>query len=444
MPKILGITDISGDSNADMKTGRVTKSYSVTWLIDGTPTGSINENGTLNSDKWRWQDKPDHDNPRFLSHNAIEDDNNTAYVNIKNPDFSIPNPNDTDDPNWNRNPILTRLRDFESNQTGTNEWGVKVPYRTQDAFGNNPYTLLNHTEGLPKAFSPCWFDISCVCIGMSVKRKFVPNEPDVYWEVTAKFQTNLVCMEGIFENPLDQPAEISGSFQKTQGETAIGFDDYNRPQWMMTSSLEPLTAQRDFTRIQVVVSKNVAISYFRPILFASMSDHLNPGYTWGLPPGIVKFSNATWTRQWWGTCFPYVRVQATFDIMWETGEIEPVHGNVIRGWGKLIADHGTRQLRPNLHHLVENNPNHPVRFNPLNFEQIRTSNNSGSNQTELLDGRGRITRNINDVARVYYQPYALAHPYSWYSMLRMIDVNPNFMLLSRPELEQPDGWVPPW
>lgn len=208
----------------------------------------------------------------------------------------------------------------------------------------------------------------------------IKREPGRWWEVEQTFSTKPLtrCQDTEIENPLNEPAEISGSFVKYTKE--ITKDRNGDP--VESSSHEMFrgsAVEFDDNRPTVSIGMNVLtlpLSTFTP-----MVDTVNDAALWGLPARRVKLSNVSWERLLYGTCTFYYRLNYEFDIRMD--------GN---GFDRVLIDEGTKVLKPG------GDAN-----DPRDFQVYKDAN--GENTRVLLDGSGRALSdgaNPHEITLEYY------------------------------------------
>lgn len=143
------------------------------------------------------------------------------------------------------------------------------------------------------------------------------NEPGNLWSVGQKFSTKPLkrCQDQSFENPLTEPAKISGSFVKYQKVDPINYDGT----LATMSDRSPIQGEQvtwDFNRPTVSITINSATLPLAT--FAEMMDGLNDSTLWGLPARCVKLSNVSWQKLNYGTCTVYYAITYEFDIDYNT------------------------------------------------------------------------------------------------------------------------------
>ncbi len=151
------------------------------------------------------------------------------------------------------------------------------------------------------------------------------NEPGVFWKVTNKFtnRPHKRCNDSNFDNPLDEPPRLSGSFNKFSQR--VFFDKDNK--LLASSSYEAFDVEIELPNPTVQIGLNYPTLPLED--FAPMVNSVNNGALWGLPARCVKLSNVRWQRNIFGTCSYYYTVDYEFEINYNT-------------WDIVQADRGTR------------------------------------------------------------------------------------------------------
>ncbi len=139
------------------------------------------------------------------------------------------------------------------------------------------------------------------------------GEPCDVWYVEQKFTTNprTRCYESPIEDPLLEPAEISGSFVKITKQAQR--DRFGRI--LLSSARTPIFSsalERDYTNASVKISFNTATLDLDT--WTALSDHTNDATLWGLGVNKVKFSHMSWERLFYAICTKYYKVSFDFEI----------------------------------------------------------------------------------------------------------------------------------
>jgi hypothetical protein len=141
------------------------------------------------------------------------------------------------------------------------------------------------------------------------------------------------CHDTQIEDPLLEPAKVSGTFIKYTEEAV--YDMNGLP--LKTSSHEQLRGNNvefDRNRPTVTIEQNVPNQTLD--IFSPMVDHVNDAPLWGLPARTIKLSNVRWNKQFYGQCSIYYTRVLEFDIMYET-------------FDRLLLDEGTKALNGHWH-----------------------------------------------------------------------------------------------
>ena len=212
-------------------------------------------------------------------------------------------------------------------ETGERTYQIQWLFEDQEA-NKGPQTILNHNT-LPPIGSFWNYggdnDPWAFCTPVTSAAPIVNKEPSQFWIVNNEFQTpNLTanrCQNAQPENPLLEPDRYRGSFVRYTQEQV-----YDRNgELLKTSSHERLRGplvEFDNNRPTVTIEKNLGSLP----LFAvtSLIDHVNDGPMWGVDSRCVKLTNATWTRNFYGTCFVYYTVAYEFDVDFRTFDREAI------------------------------------------------------------------------------------------------------------------------
>jgi len=252
---------------------------------------------------------------------------------------------------------------------------------------DGPAVVMHSTAGLPVIGSTYFFgndiDVWAFCYpNLDVARHpdLPRGEKGYYWTVTQKFSTKPLsrCQDSNIENPLAEPMNLSGGFNKyTYEATRDRFGNF-----LKSSSHEQFrgsNVERDGNRPTVSIQKNLITLPLST--FAPMVDTVNSSALWGLNKRMIKLSNVSWARKLYGTCTFYYTVTYEFDIRYDT--FDPV---ILDEGSKVLAVGGDK-----------NNPNHFIIWKDINGENARI----------LLDGNGGIlldaTNPVSKVAEIYFE-----------------------------------------
>lgn len=206
---------------------------------------------------------------------------------------------------------------------------------------------------------------------------------ELYWHVQQVFTNKPLkrCQDTQIENPLMEPAKLSGSYVKAVRE--MSRDRHGNP--IKTSSHELIRGpgvEFDDSRPTVTIEMNTLLNQLST--FNDMVDTVNDAALWGLDPRYIKLSNATWTRKLYGVCTYFFTTVYEFEI----------HK---RSWDRKLANEGSRCL---IGHSVGSpcspldpdaaDPDFPgmtYSQNPKRFEVYKDIN--GENARCMLDSKGR-------------------------------------------------------
>lgn len=275
----------------------------------------------------------------------------------------------------------------ERDDEGYRTFNVTTHVETDDT-DDGPQTVM-FCSSLPQIGDEWNFgndtDIWCFCYPYMKVSLHEHREGEIHsqWRVDQKFSNRPLkrCQDTNIEDPLLEPAKISGSFLKDRRPRFQNYDG----SYMLTSSWERLTgpdAQFDYSNPTVIIQKNYA-TLDLPV-FSQMIDYLNDDVLWGLPARCVKLSDAPWERNLYGTCGFYFTKTFHFDINYNT-------------WDRYLLDEGTKVLRG--HWAGSDTPGTAddtnawiidagvTSANPLHF--IRAKDRNGENIRIILDGHGQ-------------------------------------------------------
>ncbi len=209
------------------------------------------------------------------------------------------------------------------------------------------------------------------------------KEPGVYWTAEQVFTTRpfFRCQDTTYENPLNEPFRISGTFNPEKLEMYYGRS--GKP--YMNSSGEPITGKAvefDASKPTVKIGMNIPDL---PLSFATvMMHHINDSPLWGCPAKCVKFSNFTFNRQIYGSCFFYYSIDMDFDIDFNT-------------FDRKAYDSGTMYLK------TGGNPDNPKDY--LVYQDGR----GNTPKRVFLDGSGGVLEDKNSPVELPIEHYPLGN-----------------------------------
>lgn len=228
---------------------------------------------------------------------------------------------------------------------GHRDYKAKVLCKTTDP-DDGPQQMFN-TSGLAAVGAAWGFGNDTDSWALKwPNEKWTPvlnHETNQYWIVEQLFTTRPLsrCQTASIEDPLDEPAKLSGSFTKFRKE-ATRDKDGNPILNSAKQQIKGAILQRDFNHPTVVVEMNV--SSLPLSTFSGIVDTVNDATLWGLAAGRVKLSNVSWERKLYGTCTYYYTVRYEFDIQFG-------------GFSVTLLDEGTMKLGPG---GSKNNPKHMI------------------------------------------------------------------------------------
>lgn len=236
-----------------------------------------------------------------------------------------------------------RTWDGGVDDAGDRTYYLKVRIESDDK-NDGPATIMS-TAGLPVPGSIWAYgndsDPWAWCrqgIKLEKEKGYQEGDYTQQWDLTFTFSTKPVppdqgggykCQDAKVEDPLLEPAKVSGSFVKYTEEGVR--DRFGVP--ILTSSHERLSGAQnewDNNRPQIKISINVPILNLG--LVAQYVDRVNSVPLWGLDRRCIKLSEATWAKKYHGQCYVYYTWDWTFDIRYE-------------GWDRELTDAGTKVLQ---------------------------------------------------------------------------------------------------
>lgn len=206
------------------------------------------------------------------------------------------------------------------------------------------------------------------------------------WCADLKFSTRggTRCRTTTIQDPLLEPAKISGSFVKYTIEATQ--DRFG--QLLKSSSHEMLKGplvEFDANRPTVRIEQNVGDLQLD--LLSQMVDHVNDATLWGLGERKIKLSNAWWERKLYGVCNFYFTRGFEFDIDFNTFDrYVPDEGTKVLAGDWRDEEGGTGTVGSDAWQLRLINGDIPDKNNPTHFNRFKDRN--GENIRALLDGNG--------------------------------------------------------
>lgn len=283
---------------------------------------------------------------------------------------------------------------------GYREYKLHTRVRS-DNVNDGPAVVLQ-TPGLPQP-GDIWafgsdLDIWVWCLPTAEVKMVTADEPGLWWDVHQVFTNKLPdaqrCQDIPIEDPILEPAKVSGGYSKQTKEAV--FDRFG---YAITNSaweqVKGKGVEVDYNHPTVTIEMNVADLQLG--LFTSMVDTVSDRPLWGVPDGrMIKLSNAAWQRLFQGSCNEYFTWRFEFEINYDT-------------WDKILMDEGTKCI--NGHWGTNKNGegynwvvddiggNPPDPMNPAHF--IRYKDRQGEPIHGILDGLGKPVT-IETIAANYF------------------------------------------
>ena len=201
--------------------------------------------------------------------------------------------------------------------------------------------VVMQTPGLPRPGS--WYflgnDID-IYVWTRLNLKVTPtlkSEPNTWWEVEVQVsnkppdrkEAHNACTGQEIQDPLLTPQKVSGSMVKRTEESV--YDRFgNRISNSAQEQLHGPNVQFDQSQPQIRIEQNVPFLDLANV--QSMVNSVNAFPMWGLDARMIKLSEFTWERKFWGQCLVYYTRNFTFDIRYDT-------------WDRIIADEGTQVIK---------------------------------------------------------------------------------------------------
>ncbi len=255
----------------------------------------------------------------------------------------------------------------------------RIVHRVRASTIDGPQVVLL-TPGLPLVGSPWAFDNDfdpwAMCFPFMRIETEVRDEPNTIWRVEQKFSTKPLfrCQDIPIEDPLLEPADISGSFVKYTKEVTEDKDG-NKIKSSSHEMIRGPQVEFDFNRSSVTISQNVSLLELD--VFTPMVDTVNDAVLWGLGARQIKLSNVSWERKVLGSCGFYYTRSLEFDIDATT-------------FDRNIVDEGTKVLSGHWEEagwtLDNIDGGAPDKTNPQHFNRYKDRNDE--NSRVMLDGNG--------------------------------------------------------
>lgn len=270
---------------------------------------------------------------------------------------------------------------------------------TRDDEGHREYKLISRVEsdtlpfgafqalntpGLPLPGAPWTFsggdaDFWARCRPNAVVTPVVSKEPNSLADVEQIFSTRPLkrCQDETIEDPLLEPADVSGGFVKYSEEAVQ--DRFGMP--ILNSAFEQIRGPQvefDANRPTVKIKQNFVSPFLAYVLPAQMLDRVNAFPLWGFPVRCIKLSAATWQRKFHGLCSVYYERTLEFDINQAT-------------FDRTVLDEGTKALSGHWsadgRWVLDNvDGEAPRRWQPSHY--MRFIDRQGNPTRVVLDGQG--------------------------------------------------------
>lgn len=203
------------------------------------------------------------------------------------------------------------------------------------------------------------------------------DEATDLWRVEFFYSTKPFkrCQDFTFENPLTEPQKISGSWKNEKKEATT--NRFGIP--LRYSSHERMKGpkvefEEGFPTVRI--EQNV-LNLELDILAIAMNT-VNSVPMWGLPIRCVRLSGVSWSREYYGSCFPYYKRSLEFEINPDT-------------FDRDVADEGHKVLygrweKPGVYRLLCIDGDLPDHKNPAHFVEFKYP--SGNPGIVQLNGKG--------------------------------------------------------
>lgn len=206
------------------------------------------------------------------------------------------------------------------------------------------------------------------------------NETNIYWHIEQTFATAGArqprrCADQSIDDPLLEPAKISGSFVKYTKE-ATEDKDGNAIKNSAHEMVRGAAVEFDANRPTVVIEMNTGTLGLSN--FASMVGTVNDDTLWELAARKVKLDNVSWSRQLYGLCNFYYTRRFEFSVDFNT-------------FDRPVTDEGTKVLHgewaaDGSWSLLNIDGSPPDKTDPTHFDRYKDKNDE--NARVLLDGNG--------------------------------------------------------
>lgn len=237
-------------------------------------------------------------------------------------------------------------------------------------------------------------DVYAWCTPYMMVKPTLDDELHCHWEVVRKFTTKPMsrCNTTQIDNPLAEPAQLSGGFTKYT-EEAI-YDRYGS--LLLTSSYELMRGPEvEVEKGRPVVRVGLNVATLPLTTFCEYRGGVNNATLWGLPARCIRLADITWERKVYGTCSYYYTITYEFEIKFET-------------WNRFIIDSGQYAKKNRALPLSASNPLQPL-----------IDKETGRWQTGYLDGAGGLvamTDGFPDPSQIYVHQKQLEKQYNFLAL----------------------------
>jgi hypothetical protein len=193
------------------------------------------------------------------------------------------------------------------------------------------------------------------------------------------------CGDTPVEDPLLEPARISGDFDKLNEEFTL--DRFGDP--ITNSAFEPIRGPQVEWEVYyptVHIEQNVADLQLD--LLSRMAGSVNDGPLWGFPARCIRFIPGQWRQMYHGPCQIYYTRPLSFYIR---AKLNLLTGELYSLWDRDLLDEGAKVLQGHwapdgTWHLDDINGQAPDPQNPAHF--MRATDRAGNPMRVILDGSG--------------------------------------------------------
>ena len=258
------------------------------------------------------------------------------------------------------------------NEDGERVYTLVVDAETDD-FDDGPHTVLYEVYTLISAsVGSVWSwgndsDPWAFLTPRATVRPRVEGEKSKLWRCTFTWSTKgrERCQDQTIEDPLMEPAKISGSFVAVSKEATVDKDG----DAIKSSSHEVFRGPQiefDDTRASVIIEQNVPLLELD--IITDMVQTVNDAPMWGLANRSIKMDNFSWERKYYGVCNVYFTRRLEFSVVFDS-------------FDRTILDQGTKVFDD-----VNFADNAGNRADPTKYR--RYTDTFGNIANTLLDGNG--------------------------------------------------------